>query len=48
MPGLFVEMGVSITFSLGCPQTTILPISTSQVDGIIDISHRARLIVLTF
>jgi hypothetical protein len=38
---LFIlELGVSRTICLGCPQIGILPISASQVSGIIGMSHQ--------
>jgi hypothetical protein len=42
MSSLFVEMGISITFLASWLQTVILPISTSRVAEIIDLSHCAQ------
>jgi hypothetical protein len=40
MPSFFsIEMGVSLTFCLGWPQTVILPISASYIARIIDLSY---------
>jgi hypothetical protein len=40
---LLVEMRVSLTFCLTCPQAMILPISTSWVARILDKSYRIQL-----
>jgi hypothetical protein len=40
---LFIDWDrVSLTFCPGWPQTKILPISVSQKDGIIGMSHHAQ------
>jgi hypothetical protein len=41
MPSLLTEMGISLTFYPGWPQTTILPMSASRVAGITGTSHNA-------
>jgi hypothetical protein len=40
-PALFVEIRVFLTFSLGCPETTVLLISISQVVRTIGFSQHA-------
>jgi hypothetical protein len=40
--GLLVEMGILITFCLGWLGTIILPIPTSQVAGITDVTTAPR------
>jgi hypothetical protein len=42
MTGLFVEMGISLTFCLGWSQSAILPVSTSLVARISSVSHWAQ------